>query len=182
MTRGSSTTIGYSKRTSDSADPPYSAAAAESVCSRTDIGMISTPLLWCDPGYGLVVGVRCACHRCVGGVAATGMCRPNSVPGCGADSAVFTNSSALIQCRVWCHGALGRTGCGSGGCGRVGGRITCVLLRLVWKLTASSPLRDNVPTLWWCTDSKVSVTVACCSAATLTAWCSRTGRRTLATQ
>ena len=29
---------------------PYSPAAVESVCSRTDIGMISTPLLWCDPG------------------------------------------------------------------------------------------------------------------------------------
>src|SRR6201992_1909834 len=74
-TRGSSTTIGYSKRMSENPHPPHSAAATERVCSRTDIGMISTPLLWCEPGYGLVVGVRRACHRCVGGVAATGMCR-----------------------------------------------------------------------------------------------------------
>ena len=64
ITRGSSTTIGYSNRMSDSADASYSALAAESVCSRTEIGMISTPLLWWRPGYGLVVGVSRACHRC----------------------------------------------------------------------------------------------------------------------
>ena len=45
MTRGSPTTIGYSNRMSDSADASYSLPAAESVCSSTDIGMISTPLL-----------------------------------------------------------------------------------------------------------------------------------------
>ncbi len=66
--------------------------------------------------------------------------------------------------------------------------MTCVLLRLVWKLTVSSPLRDNVPTLWWCTDSSVSVMawvsvgcglistkVACCAEAAVMAWCSNTG-------
>ena len=41
---------------SDSAS--YSPAAVERVCSRTDIGMISTPLLWCDARVGLGGGAQ----------------------------------------------------------------------------------------------------------------------------
>ena len=53
-----------------------------------------------------------------------------------------------IQWRVWCHGVVGSTGCGSGGCGVCGGWLVWMALRLVWKLTASSPSRHSVPTLW----------------------------------
>ena len=74
MTRGWSTTIGCSNRMSDSADASCSAAAAESVCSRTDTGTSSAPWIRWDPGYGLASRASRACHRCAGGVVATTMC------------------------------------------------------------------------------------------------------------
>ena len=93
ITRGWSTTIGCSNRTSDSVDASYSAAAAESVCNRTDTGTSSVPWIRWQPGYGLASGASRACHRCAGGVVATAMCSPSTVPGLGADPAASTRFS-----------------------------------------------------------------------------------------
>ena len=126
---------------------------------------------------------------------ATAMCSPSRVPGLGADPATFTASSVAIQCRVWCQGVLGRTGCGSGGCGVCGGAATRALLAAVWKLTVSSRSRHSVPMLWWWVDSRVSVMawvsvgwglismkVLWCWAAVVMACWNRTGWRTLSAQ
>ena len=114
ITRGWSTTIGYSNRTSDNVDAPHSAAAAESVCNRTDTGTTSTPWIRWPPGYGLASGTSRACQRCAGGVVATAMCSPSRVPDLGADPAASTRLLILIQCCVWCQGVVGRRRMGFG--------------------------------------------------------------------
>src|SRR6202040_24626 len=79
-------------------DAPHAAAAVESVCNSTDTGTTSTPRIRWKPGYGLASGFSHACHRCTGGVVATPMCSPSSVPDRGADTAASICSLMVIQC------------------------------------------------------------------------------------